>query len=138
MPLFPFDRLEWQFFGAYYEELIELCDSIKSDNVGICWDFGHAHTAKFDQVYALKQVGDRLKATHVHDNYRLGDHHLLPAQGSLEWGCIDWKTVTPVLGEIKYDGPLTLEIIYNNTPILESFIAHSYSCIDYLSKLAKE
>lgn len=136
MPLYPFSNPQWRFFGGGYEELCELCDDLKSDRMGICWDFGHAHTASLDQVAALKEVGDRLKITHVHDNYRNGDHHLLPLQGSLEWGCIDWAKIMPVMKEINYTGPLTLETLYPPLTMVESFTKQSYECLTHLIEMA--
>ena len=138
MPLFPLDRAEWRFFGSGYEDIIELCDNLKSDKIGICWDFGHAHIARIDQTYALRQIGNRLKATHVHDNYRNGDHHLLPAQGSIEWNCIDWKNLMPVMKEINYSGLMALETITPDECILKSFINQGYDSISYLCRLANE
>lgn len=132
MPLYPYSHPEWKFFGGGYEELCELCDEIKSDKLGICWDFGHAHTAAINQADALKAIGKRLKITHVHDNFKNGDHHLLPLQGSLEWGCIDWSKVMPALNEINYNGPLTLEVNFPAIAVLESFVKMSYECLSYL------
>ena len=136
MPLFFDERPEWRFFGGGYEELCELCDDFKSDKIGICWDFGHAHTAAIDQSAALKYVGERLKITHVHDNYRNGDHHQLPLLGSLEWHCIDWEKVMQALGEIGYTGPLTLETLYPPLPMQRSFVKQSYECLSYLTELS--
>ena len=121
------------FYSSDCEDLCELADSLNSKNVGICWDFGHAALTRTDQVQALKMIGDRLKCTHVHNNYGHEDDHFVPYLGTIEW-----EKIMPVLGEIKYNGPLTLEINYTENDMLESYIAHSYSCIDYLSKLIKD
>ena len=94
--------------GSYcstHVELCELVDSFHVDNVGICWDFGHAALMGIDQREALRYMGKRLKATHVADNNGMKDDHILPFQGSL-----DWRSILPVLGEIGYEGDLTYEI----------------------------
>lgn len=135
MPLYPFDRPNWRFFGGGYEELIELCDSFGSDKIGICWDFGHAHTASIEQEYALKSIGGRLKITHIHDNYRNGDHHLLPLEGNSAWGSIKWEDVMPTLGEISYNGPLTLELVFPPEETQKSYIQHSCDILCQLEKL---
>ena len=57
---------------------------------------------------------------------------MLPLQGRLEWGCIDWANVMPVLEEINYMGPLTLEILYPPISLLVSFVTQSYECLSYL------
>ena len=126
--------------GGEYEELCELCDELKCDKIGICWDFGHAHTAAVNQEAALRYIGDRLKITHVHDNYRNGDHHLLPLLGGdVEiWNSIDWIKLMPVLNEIEYNGPLTLETHYPLVSLLKSFVKMSYECLSQLIELSQK
>ena len=136
MPLYPFTNPAWRFFGGGWEELCELVDSLDSDYIGVCWDFGHAHTAALDQPAALRAIGGRLKITHVHDNYRNGDHHQLPLLGSAEWKCVDWEKTMRAVSGIGYDGPLTLEVIYPPLPMLESFVKCGFDCLTYLQSLA--
>lgn len=137
MPLYPYTNPEWDFFGGKYEELIELCDSLKCENIGICWDFGHAHTASIDQRKALLDIGDRLKITHIHDNFRNGDHHLLPLESDPFWGSIKWAELMPYMKKINYEGPMTLEIIYPSVDSLEWFVRHSFECVTKLIKLTE-
>ena len=92
-------------YGASPVELCDLVDSFHVPNVGICWDFGHAHLMGIDQREALRYMGSRLKATHVADNSGKNDDHILPFMGT-----IDWRSILPVLGEIDYGGDLTFEI----------------------------
>ena len=138
MPLYPGSSAQWRFFGGGWEELCERCDSFRSDKIGICWDFGHAHTAALNQPVAIRDMGSRLKITHVHDNYRNGDHHQLPGLGRTEWGCIEWKPVMQALREVDYAGPLTLEIIFPQEPMLKSFIQCGFDSLNYLKSLVKE
>ena len=140
MPLYPYTIPEWRFFGGGYEELCVLCDDIGSDNIGICWDFGHAHTAAINQNSALEYIGDKLKITHIHDNYRNGDHHLLPLLGGDVdiWRSIKWSEVMPSLKKINYNGPLTLEINYPPISILKSFVNMSYDCISSIEELVQK
>ena len=135
MPLYPNSAPHWRFFGGGWEELCELCDSIDSDKIGICWDFGHAHTAALDQGIAIRDVGSRLKMTHVHDNYKNGDHHQLPALGDLMWGCIDWEKPMHALKDIHYEGSLALELIYPPLPMCESFVKLAFDTLNYLKTL---
>ena len=135
MPLYPFSAPFWRFFGGGWEELCELCDCFDSDKIGICWDFGHAHTAALDQAAAIKDIGSRLKMTHVHDNYKNGDHHQIPALGSLEWGCIDWVKPMGALKEIGYEGSLALELIFPPVPMYESFVQLAFDSLNYLQSL---
>lgn len=135
MPLYHYTNPQWRFFGGGFEELCELCDSFNSDKIGICWDFGHAHTALLDQAFAIKSVGNRLKMTHISDNYRNGDHHQLPLLGSLEWGCVDWEKAVGALKEINYQDSMTLELIYPPVSMCESFIKLCYDCLENLKGL---
>jgi sugar phosphate isomerase/epimerase len=93
-------------FAAVSEELIALCDSYHSPNVGICWDFGHGNLMYpgFSES-ALRPLGKRLNVTHVHDNLGVRDDHFLPFVGNIRW-----EKLMPVLKEIEYEGTLNLEI----------------------------
>ncbi len=93
-------------YHASLEELIELTDRLKQDfdNVGICWDTGHANEMGEDQGTCLRRIGKRLIATHINDNYGEKDDHLLP------WlGTVDWEAVMNGLREIGYQGSFSFE-----------------------------
>ena len=129
LPIFPWDT-SWRFYSWDYEELISFADSFKSDNVKICWDFGHAHLTGIDQRRALSLIGDKLVCTHIHDNFGNDDHHLIPGIGTVKW-----EEIMPTLNDIGYQGPLTLELEYKNIPDIKSYINHSYFALEYLEKL---
>lgn len=128
LPVFP-DIYEMKFFTSDYEDLCELCDYFKSENVGICWDFGHAHLMKNNQRKAIEYVGSRIKATHIHNNDQNSDGHFLPSTGT-----IDWKSVISPFKKFGYGGALTLEINYNADFALESFFRHAYECLEIIEK----
>lgn len=92
-------------YCATADELIELTDRFASPSVGICWDFGHAHSIHRDHCAALRKVGHRLKATHVQDCRGDRDAHLIPFIG----GNIKWEQIMPTLVEIGYTGDFVLE-----------------------------
>lgn len=91
------------------EDLCTLVDSFKSKNVGICYDFGHAHMRGHDIKKDILSMKDRLVATHVADNHGDRDEHLLPF-----YGTIDWKSAVKALKKIKYGGDLTYECMFFN------------------------
>ena len=128
LPVFP-DIYQMKFYSSDYEDLCELHDCFKDDSVGICWDFGHAHLMKFDEVQAISYVGNRIKATHIHNNSQNDDSHFLPSQGNIEW-----EKLMPKMGEF-YKNALTLEINYKFDPMLDSFLEHSYQCVKYIRDL---
>lgn len=134
LPIFPDVIPMMPFYSYSCEDLCNLVDSFKDERVGICWDFGHAHLVNMDQKVALRDIGERLKCTHVHNNFQDNDFHLTPDQGT-----VPWEELMPVLNDIGYDGPLTAEIHcrYTDDDLLKSFARHSYNCLVYLEKLAK-
>lgn len=101
-------------YCSQVEELIDLVDAFKDPRVGVCWDTGHASVAGQDQSAAIRMLGHRLKATHIHDNHGLpyGDEHLTPYFGS-----IAWKDILQALGEIGYDGNFSFEIKHASQPL---------------------
>lgn len=122
------------FYSCNYEDLMVLVDSFHDPHVGICWDTGHAHLMHFDQADAIRTVGDRIKCTHIHNNFRNDDNHLPPDSGS-----IPWDKVMPALASTGFDGALTLEThcCYPDPDLLKSFARYNYECLVYLEKLAK-
>lgn len=95
-------------FGAYPEELAELVDALRSDRIGVCWDFEHGDIMDLDQPAALRFLGRRLFATHVSDTYSKTDNrlmHVLPMTS----GTIDWPSMMRTLKEIGYQGEFCYE-----------------------------
>ena len=92
--------------------LINFADSFNDDNVGICWDTGHGNYTQgldefkeyADQYAMITKIGKRLKATHIHDNNSLGDDHISPFEGN-----INWKDVLRALNDINYKYSFTYE-----------------------------
>lgn len=116
-----------KFFSWDYHHLLALCEHFGRDHFGVCWDFGHAHYTMIDQPEAFSALGDRIVATHVHNNEAFTDSHMLPSQGT-----IDWKTVMGAFGKCGYDNALTLEINYKPTRTLTSYFAHALDCLEEL------
>lgn len=86
------------------ERLLELISSAHFEDVGICFDLGHAHimggvAEAFDKLKAL------IRSTHVHDNARDRDSHLWPGEGT-----IDWPEAIALLRSAPQAPPLLMEI----------------------------
>jgi sugar phosphate isomerase/epimerase len=79
-------------------------------HAGICMDFGHAHLMG-DVADAVETAAEHLIATHVHDNRRRGDDHLVPYLGS-----IDWDAALVTMQKIGYEGTYLLELANIGTP----------------------
>lgn len=61
-----------------------LLDNIKSDYFRICYDSGHHHAFGRD-IDVLGKYGDRLAATHLHDNDGERDIHMMTLDGTMDW-----------------------------------------------------
>jgi len=92
----PMDRI-LEMFG-------HLFDRHPQEVVGLCYDCGHAELAEPGGFRILEQFGDRLIATHLHDNRSVKDDHLLPGDGN-----IDFDRLIALIAATPYEPPLTFE-----------------------------
>jgi len=83
---------------------------LESKTVGICMDFGHAHIMG-DVADAVETAAEHLIATHVHDNRRRDDEHLVPYAGT-----IDWDMALMTMQKIGYDGTYLMEVANTGSP----------------------
>lgn len=117
-------------------ELIDFVDSWKDPMVGICWDFGHANTVYRDQTRPLIEIGKRLKALHVHDNFGISDMHFAPFLGS-----IDWEPIMKTLSDIGYEGDFNFELgnygAGKPDAVQEMLAKYAYDVGNYLLSLAQ-
>jgi sugar phosphate isomerase/epimerase len=86
------------------EQLLSFLRTSHFDDVGFCFDFGHAHLAG-DVARAFADMREHIYSTHVHDNSKDQDSHLWPGEGS-----IDWKQAIELLGSAPNVPPLLLEV----------------------------
>lgn len=122
------------FYSSNFEDLSTLVDSFHDDNMQVCWDFGHANLMHFDQAEAIKFMGNRIKCTHVHNNFCHDDDHLPPDNGNIQW-----DKVMSALYSTGFDGPLTLETHcrYDDLELLRSFARHNFECLRFIEQFAK-
>lgn len=127
-----FPDMERSRFTSRIEELLGLVERFDSENVGICWDFGHARVAFGEETAEmLKLALPRVYCTHVHDNC-IKDEHRLPFRGKN-----DWYTLMPLLKEYGYRGNLNFEIEHGTVPdeLMPDFISYCRKLGDYLIKI---
>jgi sugar phosphate isomerase/epimerase len=86
------------------ERLVEFIRVSHLDDVGVCFDTGHAHMMS-DVASAFETVKNYVQSTHIHDNKKDKDSHLWPGEGS-----IDWKQTLELLSQAPHKPPLLLEI----------------------------
>jgi sugar phosphate isomerase/epimerase len=83
---------------------------LEASHVGICMDFGHAFLGG-DVPDAVETAAEHLIATHVHDNKRRADDHLVPYLGA-----IDWDAALMTMQKIGYEGTYMMELANTGTP----------------------
>lgn len=79
-------------------------------SIGICLDFGHAHLMG-DVADAIETTAEHLITTHVHDNRRRRDDHLVPYEGTIDWG-----SALLMMQKVGYDGTYLLELANTGDP----------------------
>jgi sugar phosphate isomerase/epimerase len=84
---------------------------LDSANAGVCLDFGHAFLLGEDVPDAIETVSEHLIATHVHDNHRRADDHLVPYQGK-----INWDAALMSMLKVGYEGTYLMELARTGTP----------------------
>jgi sugar phosphate isomerase/epimerase len=81
-------------------------------HAGICLDFGHAFLMG-DVPDIVESVAEHLIATHVHDNNRKNDDHLVPFEGK-----IDWDAALMSMQKIGFDGTYLMELRNTSAPAM--------------------
>jgi len=86
------------------DRLVEFIHLTHFDDVGVCFDVGHAHIMS-NVAEAFEILKSYIRSTHIHDNAKDRDLHLWPGKGS-----IDWKQTMELLRSAPQTPPLLLEI----------------------------
>jgi sugar phosphate isomerase/epimerase len=86
------------------EKLVEFVQITHFDDIGVCFDVGHAHIMS-EVAQAFETLQAHVRSTHIHDNAKDRDAHLWPGEGS-----IDWKQAMELLRSAPHRPPLLLEI----------------------------
>ncbi len=115
-----------------YQEYV--LNHIKNENVGICLDSGHLH-AHFQDELDFEMLKNKIFCVHLHDNFGVKDQHLIPFEGT-----IDWNWLTDQLKRCNYDGPITMELVYQNEYVgnnLVEFYQKGYKAGEKIAQLMK-
>jgi len=83
---------------------------IEAPIAGICLDFGHAFLGG-DVPDAIETVAEHLVTTHVHDNHRRADDHLVPYLGK-----INWDAALMSMLKVGYEGRYVMELANTGAP----------------------
>ena len=85
-------------------KLVEFIQTSHFDDVGVCFDFGHAHLGG-GVSQAFEILKPHIRSTHVHDNGGDRDAHLWPGEGG-----INWKEALDLLRSAPHVPPVLLEV----------------------------
>jgi sugar phosphate isomerase/epimerase len=91
------------------ERLVQFARYTHMDGLKFCFDTGHAHMGGGVHE-AFETLKDRVVSTHVHDNQKEKDDHLLPFDGGIDWERTiqDFRSLDgrfPILFELRDYGP---------------------------------
>jgi sugar phosphate isomerase/epimerase len=86
-------------------------NDLDAPNAGVCMDFGHAFLLDEDVPDAIETAAEHLIATHVHDNHRRADDHLVPYLGK-----INWDAALMSMLKIGYEGTYLMELANTGAP----------------------
>lgn len=86
------------------EKLLDLIQIGHFDDVGVCFDTGHAHM-EGGVSPNFERLKEHIRSTHVHDNKQDRDSHFWPGEGT-----IDWKDTMELLASAPHVPPVLMEV----------------------------
>ncbi|PKP57633.1 hypothetical protein CVT91_10175 [Candidatus Atribacteria bacterium HGW-Atribacteria-1] len=110
--------------GDKIEELRILENKFNSPLMGICLDTGHINI-EGNPIEAIKKIGPKLIHLHIQDNLGQNDNHFLPGKGN-----INWRKLTNLLRQIKYEGIFMFENIRREGENLEELLIQTKIIFD--------
>lgn len=113
------------------EKLMELIKTLRYDDLGVCFDTGHAHImSSVHQAFGVLE--QRIRSTHVHDNQRDRDAHLWPGAGN-----IDWSQTMQSIRSAPQTPPLLLEIEGEEGMNVSARMAETYKSLEQAAVAAE-
>src|SRR6202165_5260499 len=86
------------------DKLVEFIQTSHFDDVGVCFDFGHAHMTS-NVIEAFETLKNHVRSTPVHDNAKKKESHLWPGPGTIRL-----KEAMELLRSAPQTPPLLLEL----------------------------
>ncbi len=109
---------------TYLELYNILFERYPAQFLGVCYDTGHWEIAEPGGFSLLDRFGDRVIATHLHDNFSAQDDHLLPFDGK-----IDWEACTKAIAATPYSTPVNFETPYDSYGLSEASFYHRANAV---------
>jgi sugar phosphate isomerase/epimerase len=103
------------------EKLLEFLNITHFEDVGFCFDIGHAHMMSSVEE-AFTPMKPHIRTTHIHDNNQDRDAHLWPGEGSIDWG-----RAMELLRSAPHVPPLLMEIEGEGQPKIADGIAAAFT-----------
>jgi len=112
------------YFPVTAKDLNDLVEYMNHPLFGTAWDIGHANMDTADHYAEIMEMGENLKAVHIHDNDGRNDQHTAPFLGTT-----DYDSFMRGLIDSGYKGYFTLEsdyfFKYLRNPALTGPLAHT-------------
>jgi sugar phosphate isomerase/epimerase len=118
------------------EHLLEILKVGHFDNVGICFDIGHANLSDEGIEGAFALLKSRIAQLHLHDNHGAAlnkDEHLWPGSGT-----IDWAAFSRLAAELPATIAGILEITHELEETPDSAATKARAAYDLMEELASE
>jgi sugar phosphate isomerase/epimerase len=106
------------------ERLAELVRTAHFEDVGFCFDSGHAHIMS-TVLQAFDVMKHAIRSTHLHDNRGDKDAHLLPGEGT-----IDWNECATLLRDAPHAPPMLLELEGEEQTDVEILVKKSFDVLE--------
>jgi sugar phosphate isomerase/epimerase len=98
------------------EKIADLIHTLHMDDLGVCFDIGHAHVMS-NVAEAFHTLKPYIRSTHIHDNKGEKDEHLFPGEGT-----IDWNEAMRLLRTAPHIPPILMEVEgENQKPVVDKF-----------------
>jgi sugar phosphate isomerase/epimerase len=117
------------------ENLLEILKVGHFNNVGICFDAGHAHLSDTGLKGSFELLKSRIAQLHLHDNHGAvlnKDEHLWPGSGT-----VDWPAFSCLAVELPANTPGILEITHELEETPESAARKARTTFDLFEKNAE-
>lgn len=112
--------------GAYFpmtgKDMNDFLEYINHPLYGACYDMGHAHIQGLNVHDEITELGDNLKAVHIHDNLADKDSHILPYTATF-----DMDSMMQGFADSGYKGYFTFEsdgFMKYGSPDKKGILAH--------------
>ena len=114
------------------DRLQEIVTTAHFDDVGFCFDIGHAHFGLGVRA-SFSTMQDKILSTHLHDNHGERDEHLWIGEGT-----IDWEEAMSLLRSAPRTPPMLLEITGETKKEIASGATESFGRLEKALSAAEQ